>query len=46
MQAVLWVNCLGDKCLSYAKVMSTALTQLLIFSFSYLLTNKRVAHMY
>ena len=43
MQAVLCVNCPGDKCLSHAKLMSTALTQLLIFSFSYLLTNKGIA---
>ena len=46
MQAALCVNCLGDKCLLHAKLMSTALTQLLIFSFPYLLTNKRVLHMY
>ena len=43
MQAVLCVNYLGDKCLSHAKLMSTALTQLLIFRFSYLLTNKGTA---
>ena len=40
MQAVVSVSCLEDKCLSHAKLMSTALTQLLIFRFSYLLTNK------
>ena len=44
MQAVVCFNCLGDKCLSHAKQMSTALTQLLIFRFSYLLTNKGSAH--
>ena len=43
MQAVLCVNCLGDKCLSHAKLISTALTQLLISRFSYLLTNKGIA---
>ena len=40
MQTVLCFNFLGDKCLSHAKLMSTALTQLLIFRFSCLLTNK------
>ena len=46
MQAVLiFLNCLGDKHLSHAKLMSTALTQLLVFRFSYLLT-KRGSAMY
>ena len=40
MQAVVCVNCLGDKCLLHAKQMGTALTQLLVFRFSYLLMNK------
>ena len=40
MQAAVCVNCLGDKCLSLAKLMSTALTQLLVFRFSYILTHK------
>ena len=40
MQAVVSVSCLGDKCLSNGKLMSTAHTQLLIFRFSCLLTNK------
>ena len=35
-----------DKCLLHAKLMSTTLTQLLIFGFSYLLTNKRDSTMY
>ena len=43
MQAVVSVSCLGDKSLSHAKLMSTALTQLLVFSFSCLLTNKGIA---
>ena len=43
MQAVLCINCLGDKCLLHAKLMSTALIQLLVFRFSYLLTNKGIA---
>ena len=43
MQAVVSVRCLGDKCLSHANPMSTALTQLLIFRFSCLLTNKGIA---
>ena len=43
MQAVLCVNCLGDKCLSHATLMNTALIQLLIFRFSYLVTNKGIA---
>ena len=43
MQAVVCVSCLGDKCLSHAELMSTALTQLLIFRFSCLLTNKGIA---
>ena len=43
MQAVLSFSCLGDKCLSHAKLMSTALTQLLIFRFPCLLTNKGIA---
>ena len=42
MQAVSCFNCLGDKCLSHAKLMSTALTQLLIFKFSCLLTYKGI----
>ena len=42
MQAALSVNCLGDKSLSHAKLMNTALTQLLIFRFSCLLTNKGI----
>ena len=41
-----YVNCIGDKCLSHAKLMSTALTQLLIFRFSYLLTNKKGSTIY
>ena len=40
IQAAVCVNCLGDKYLSLSNLMSTALTQLLIFRFSYLLTNK------
>ena len=40
MQAALCFNFIEDKCLSYAKLKNTALTQLLIFRFSYLLTNK------
>ena len=43
MQAVVCANCLGDKCLLHAKLISTSLTQLLIFRFSYLLTNKGIA---
>ena len=43
MQAVVSVICLGDKSLSHAKLMSTALTQLLVFMFSCLLTNKGIA---
>ena len=43
MQAVVSVSCLGDKHLLYAKLMNTALTQLLIFRFSCLLTNKGIA---
>ena len=43
MQAVVSVSCLGDKCLLHAKLKSTALTQLLIFRFSCLLTNKGIA---
>ena len=43
MQAVVSASCLGDKCLSHAKLMSTALTQLCIFRFSCLLTNKGIA---
>ena len=35
-QAVICFNCLEDKCLSHAIGMSTALTQLLIVRFSYL----------
>ena len=42
MQAVISISCLGDKNLLHAKLMSTALTQLLIFRFSCLLTNKRI----
>ena len=41
MQAEVYFNCLGNKCLSYAKPMRTALTQLLVFRFPCLLTNKR-----
>ena len=40
MQAVVCFSYLGDKCLLHAKQMRTALTQLLIFRFSYLITNK------
>ena len=43
MLAVLCFNYLGDKCLSCAIWMSTALTELLIFRFSCLLTNKGIA---
>ena len=43
MQAVVSVSCLGDKSLLHAKLMSTALTQLLISRFSCLLTNKGIA---
>ena len=43
MQAVVSVSCLRDKSLFHAKLMSTALTQLLIFRFSCLLTNKGIA---
>ena len=43
MQAVLYFNCLGDKCLLHAKRMSTALTQLLAFRLSYLLADKGIA---
>ena len=39
MQAAVCVSCLGDKCLLHGNLMSTALTQLLIFRFSYLLTH-------
>ena len=42
MQAVVSVSCPGDKCLPHARLMSTALTQLLIFRFSCLLTNKGI----
>ena len=42
MQAVVSVNCLGDKSLLHAKLISTALTQLLIFRLSCLLTNKGI----
>ena len=42
MQTVVSVSCLGDKCLSHAKLMSTTLTKLLIFRFSCLLTNKGI----
>ena len=42
MQAVVSVSCLGNRSLSHAKLMSTALTQLLIFRFSCLLTNKGI----
>ena len=43
MKAVVSVNCLQNKCLLHAKLMSTALTQLPIFRFSFLLTNKGIA---
>ena len=42
MQAVVSVSCLGDKSLLHAKGMSTVLTQLLVFRFSCLLTNKGI----
>ena len=42
MQPMVSVSCLGDKSLLHAKLMSTALTQLLIFRFSCLLTNKGI----
>ena len=42
MQAVVSVSCLGDKSSSHAKWMSIALTQLLIFRLSCLLTNKGI----
>ena len=41
MQAEVYFNCLGNKCLLHAKPMSTVLTQVLIFRFPCLLTNKR-----
>ena len=43
MLAVVSGSCLGDKCLLHAKLMSTTLTQLLIFRFSCLLTNRGIA---
>ena len=43
MQAVVSVSFLGDKSLLHAKLMNTALTQLLVFRFSCLLTNKGIA---
>ena len=44
--AVVSVSCLGVKCLLHDKLMSTALTQLLIFRFSHLLTNKGICTVY
>ena len=41
-KAVVCINCLGDKCLLHGILMSAALTQLLIFRFSCLLTNKGI----